>query len=172
VRIGEPELERQKARRSPVELCEAWHRGAVGGAASLAFATVFAGAAVITGFASALAFTVILAFTGVLGGVEVRTAVAQTGPHDLGGVCGDGVLRGRVGGNGASAGQTGQCGREEHCIQLVFHKVFNLILEWRGFAPRVWGRQDDPYVHPAEFGGTQPWSACAWKGYRENRAAE
>lgn len=112
------------------------HFGTVGGATTLAFATVLAGAAVVTGFASALAFTVVLAFTGMLGGVVVRTAVAQTGLHDLGGVCVDGGLRGRVSGNGAATGQAGERSREEHCVELVLHSSFDLVGEWRGCSPR------------------------------------
>ena len=131
-------------------LGEAWHLGAVGGASALALAAVLAGAAVITGFASALAFTVILAFTGVFGGVEVRTTVAQTGLHDLGGVCGCGGLRGRVGRDGASAGQASESSGEKHCVELVLHGDFDLILGMGRMFSADWGKQDGWLLHPAE----------------------
>ncbi len=76
----------QGSRRSLLWLDEGRLLGAVGGAAALAFAAVFALAAVVAGFTAALALAVVFAFTRVLRSVLVLSDVAQPGFGSLGGV--------------------------------------------------------------------------------------
>ena len=105
----------------PEGLEEIGHLGAVGCAAALALATVFAFAAVVAGFAAALALAVVLALTGVLCGL-VGIGIPQTGLGHLG----RGSLRrcrargSRMSRNG-SAHQSGQSCGEEQSIELILH---------------------------------------------------
>ena len=107
---------------SVLENCldELRHLGAVGRAATLAFAAVLRLASVVTGLAAALSLAIVLALTGMLGWL-VCIGIAESGLGSLDHwIVGVRARGGRVSRDG-STHQTSESSREQHCTELVLH---------------------------------------------------